>query len=66
MNINEEVTLKDADTAAVIAELYNRGVELRDIFGRYYEFDEMGSHGGSVLLTVEDAQLVYGAGDYGK
>lgn len=59
VDVDQTKTLEHADTSLLIAELYNRDVELLYIFGRYYEFDEMGSHKGyKPLLTVEDAELV--------
>lgn len=46
--------LASVDSSVLIATLYIRGVTIRDIFGRYYEFDEQSSQ---ATLTVEDAEL---------
>lgn len=61
VNVNNLTPVSEADSSELIAELYSRGVELTNIFGRYYEFDEMATMKGyNPLLTVEDAELTYG------
>lgn len=45
-------------TEEMIEWLYIRGVSIEDIFGRYYAFDANNSE--APVLTVGDAQLVYG------
>lgn len=44
----------------LIKELYDRGVSVKDIFGRYYEFDEINS---AQTLDVEDARLAGHGGE---
>lgn len=46
----------------LISELYHRGYSIEDIFGIYYQLDEMYSHRddewlGRATLTVGDAEL---------
>lgn len=38
----------------LITELYTRGVSIKTIFGRYYEFEEAGN---GRTMAVEDAEL---------
>jgi len=49
-----EQAVNRAETSLLIAELYQRGVKIEDIFGRYYEF-EAASDGRS--MDIEDAVL---------
>lgn len=44
----------------LITELYGRGVSIKDIFGRYLEFEVAGD---ARTMDVEDAQLAIGIGD---
>lgn len=44
-----------ADSQSLITELYNRNVNIEDIFGHFYVLDEMATHR---HLTVGDARLV--------
>jgi len=46
--------LSKLDSAYLIEELYLRGVSVRDIYGRYYEF-EVASN--ARTMTKEDAEL---------
>lgn len=48
-------------TDVLVQELYIRGTTIKEIFGQYYEMDEMGSS-----LTVEDAVLAGFTPTYGK
>lgn len=46
--------LEHVDSRLLIAELYARGVSIKDIFGLYYELEEMGN---GRTMTVEDAAI---------
>lgn len=48
----EKWEISKIDSADLIHELYLRGITIRDIFGRYYEFDEA-----KTQMTIEDTQL---------
>lgn len=47
--------LKHVTPVSLIAELYNRGITIKEIFGRYYEFDEMSDN--PPILAVGDVEL---------
>ena len=51
---DEEYQATRIDTDILVNELWERGITIRDIFGKYYEREEAG-HAHS--LTVEDARL---------
>lgn len=42
------------DNQMLITELYSRGVSIKDIFGRYYEFEAAGD---GRTMDIEDAEL---------
>lgn len=50
----KDTEIAQADNVRLIKELYDRGVTIRDIFGRYYEFEEAGN---GRTMTVEDVLL---------
>ena len=49
-----EKSIKESESVYLIEELYLRGVTIKEIFGRYYEF-EAASDGRT--MDVEDAEL---------
>lgn len=50
------------ESSELIAELYSRKVEIKEIFGRYLEYEVAGD---GRQMNVEDATLAYGTGTYG-
>lgn len=50
----EDWELGHFDTQMLVTELYARGVSIKDIFGRYYEFEAAGD---ARTMDVEDAEL---------
>lgn len=47
--------LESFESRALIKELYQRGVPMKDVFGAYYELEEAAD---ARTMDIEDAQLV--------